>query len=73
MVDPVNTDNFRIGMKIIVNKYEGIRSNTASSEDMLEDWRQKRDAIMLHKTFSEMIFLLAVPNYYRDYPSYLTQ
>lgn len=72
MVDPVNTDNFRIGMKIIVNKYEGIRSNTASSEDMLEDWRQKRDAIMLTDVFRNDI-LTRRSKLYRDYPSYLTQ
>jgi tetratricopeptide (TPR) repeat protein len=72
MVDPVNHDNYRIGMKIIARRYEGIRQNTATSEDLLEKWRQSRDAINVDEIYRNDI-LVRRHKLYRDYPSYLTQ
>ncbi len=72
MVDPINPDNYRIGMKIIVRRYEGIRQNIPSSEDMLEKWRQSRDTISYEGVFRNDI-LSRRHKLYRDYPTYLTQ
>ena len=72
MVDPINPDNYRIGMKVIVRKYEGIRSNTTSSEDLLEKWRMIRDTVSYEGVYRNDIFTRR-HKLYRDYPTYLTQ
>lgn len=72
MVDPINPENYRIGMKIIARRFEGIKQNTPTSEDLLEKWRQSRDTINYEGIFRNDI-LVRKHKLYRDYPSYLTQ
>jgi len=72
MVDPINPDNYRIGMKIIVRRFESIRANTPSSEDLLEKWRQSRDLISYEGIYRNNV-LSRRHKLYRDYPTYLTQ
>lgn len=72
MVDPINPDNYRIGVKVIVRRYEGIRVNAPSSEDLLEIWRQSRDTINIPDVYRNDI-IARKHKLYRDYPTYLTQ
>ena len=72
MKDPVNLDNYRIGMKIIVRKFEGIKQNTSSSGDLLDKWRQSRDTINYVGIYRKDI-LLRRNKLSGEHPSYLTQ